>query len=187
MYAPQFHRDVQFFHFSDSDFCLINFYQVNLYGERMDASDYPGITFSSIEELYVCLTSIDKAKQKIITFHGFSLTSVSHNFRLSLSALAMNRLQLKNGIPLLTMSPSPNIEKWPVWYRLGNTNFPGSESLGASLTTPPIWSLRATMLTGFSAGRVATCREKCNVINSNRVPPRTEITQKNNEEENYGQ
>lgn len=66
-------------------------------------------------------------------------------------------LRTKNSAHQLTISPRPSIEKCPEWWRLGNTNFPGSESLGASLATPPMWNFLAAIATGFSAGRVATC------------------------------
>ena len=40
---------------------------------------------------------------------------------------------------------------------LGNTSLPGSDNLGASLVNPVRWNFLAMTLTGFSAGRVATC------------------------------
>ena len=48
------------------------------------------------------------------------------------------------------------MEKWPVLCILGKTNFPGSDNLGASLTSPVMWNFLANTPTGFSAGRVAT-------------------------------
>lgn len=41
------------------------------------------------------------------------------------------------------MSPNPNIEKWVLSDTLGNTSFPGSESLGASAAIPAICSFLA--------------------------------------------
>lgn len=61
-----------------------------------------------------------------------------------------------NNSPGMTMSPSPSIEKWPELCMLGNTNFPGKLSFGGSRTIPLRLSFRATIPTGFSAGRVAT-------------------------------
>ena len=40
---------------------------------------------------------------------------------------------------------------------LGHTSLPGSDHLGASLVNPVRWTFLAMTLTGFSAGRVATC------------------------------
>lgn len=53
------------------------------------------------------------------------------------------------------MSPRPSIEKCPLLCMLGNTSFPGKFNFGGSFTMPK-FSLRATIPTGFSAGRVAT-------------------------------
>ena len=54
-----------------------------------------------------------------------------------------------------TMSPSPNIEKWPEFCILGNISFPGSDNFGGSFT-PFKWSRLATIPTGLSAVLVAT-------------------------------
>ena len=51
------------------------------------------------------------------------------------------------------------MEKCPVVRMLGNTSFPGRESLGASRIMLFRCSFLAMMPTGLSADRVATCRQ----------------------------
>lgn len=58
--------------------------------------------------------------------------------------------------PGITISPRPSIEKWPLFWILGKTNFPGKFNFGGSLTIPPKFNFLATIPTGFSAGLVAT-------------------------------